>query len=133
MVRAVYPLSSVSDGPVSETIVYFDIVHSDDEQPEGSSVPKRSVALEDPSNHEHSRELTCLDDFKPSDNDEAEPPSNEHNTICSKQCCELDPINQPPYQITNQQMLSQTKKLQGRKYRQFCVEWYTAYPWLYLC
>ena len=92
---------------MSETVVYFNIVHSDDDddEPEGSSVPKQSVALEDPINHENmmeSRELTCFQNQDELNNE----PSNEHNTICSKQCCELDPINQPPYQITNQQTLS---------------------------
>ena len=119
---------------MSETVVYFNIVHSDDDddEPEGSSVPKSYVALEDPINHENTMESRELTRFQNQDEPNNEP-SNEHNTICSKQCCELDPINQSPYQITNQQTLSQTKKLQGRRYRQFCVEWYTAYPWLYLC
>ena len=49
--------------------------------------------------------------------------------ICAGECCkEIDPV-----QIKDASVLSRTRKLQGKKWRQFSCEWYKTYPWLVLC
>ena len=50
---------------------------------------------------------------------------------CVLDCC-TDDINDP-CQVRNPEIISQSRKRQGSKYRQFQPVWYERYPWLVLC
>lgn len=52
------------------------------------------------------------------------------NKTCESQCCQ-NTLN--VYQEKDQNIIKQTKKIQGSRSRQFCVDWYKIYPWLVLC
>ena len=56
-------------------------------------------------------------------------------TSCKRQCCDMEAavVSSQPYQSTSQNVITNAKKLQGSRYRQFSTEWYRAYPWVVLC
>lgn len=49
--------------------------------------------------------------------------------VYTADCC----IGTEPTQITEASVLKQTRKLQGKKWRQFSPEWYKTHSWLSLC
>ena len=49
--------------------------------------------------------------------------------VCSLECC----ATSQPVQMYDSSVLSKTRKLQGKKWRQFCPEWFKKYPWLIHC
>lgn len=55
------------------------------------------------------------------------------NQECTSECCKDSSVMRLPYQVKSLPILSQTRKLQGSKWRQFSPDWYDVYPWLVLC
>ena len=56
-------------------------------------------------------------------------PVNPGPIACSAKCCDLV----KPVQIRDKDAIRSTRKLQGKKWRQFFPDWYKSYPWLVLC
>ena len=69
----------------------------------------------------------------PLNNSELETPGSTSTPtsplICTRQCCDLA----KPVQIRDKGAIQSTRKLQGKKWRQFSPDWYKTYPWLVLC
>ena len=52
---------------------------------------------------------------------------------CDAQCCRTEDVLSKPYQVRDENILNETKKQQGKKWRQFIPDWYQLYTWLFLC
>ena len=50
-------------------------------------------------------------------------------SICKGKCCDVV----QPVQIRDKDAIQSTRKLQGKKWRQFSPDWYKSFPWLVLC
>ena len=56
---------------------------------------------------------------------------SESDVLCPYECCQDADGN--PTQIKDAFVISNTRSLQGKKYRQFSIEWYKHRTWLILC
>ena len=63
--------------------------------------------------------------------DECDHTDGASGAICSASCCKN--ATYVPVQVTDPGTLLKTKKLQGKKWRQFNSDWFKVYPWLVLC
>lgn len=50
-------------------------------------------------------------------------------SVCNGKCCDVV----QPVQIRDKDAIQSTRKLQGKKWRQFSPDWYKSFPWLVLC
>ena len=57
---------------------------------------------------------------------------SEPTITCNASCCN-DATLYNPVHVTHSSILLKTKKLQGKKWRQFNSEWFKMYPLLVLC
>ncbi len=54
------------------------------------------------------------------------------SNICESVCCKKSPVLNL-YQTRNLEVIKKSRVCYGQRYRQFCTDWYEAYPWLVLC
>ena len=61
---------------------------------------------------------------------DAQEPSSSGGLQCESECCQ-DSLD--IFQVRDSTILKKTRRDQGQRSRQFCCDWYTAFPWLVLC
>ena len=66
-------------------------------------------------------------------NNSGEDCSSVVDVQCDAECCRMEEVLCRPYQVRDGNILMETKKLQGKKWRQFIPNWYQLYTCLFLC
>ena len=96
-----------------------------------------SEELEEPGDSEDDDSLSVIDSEECAEQGEVAKQSDNFETVAvdtsQVACCGECRRDIDPVQITDASILTRTRKLQGKKWRQFSSAWYKSNPWSILC